>query len=171
MNDRIRKPAEFETRSLNRRQILARDIFLSFLPTTTTIPGDATNRMPLTAIFPAQYPVVVVAISLVVAYNVLRAIYNLFFHPLSAIPGPWYAAVSNLWLTTHVLRLRQCKTIHTLFEIYGPVVRVGPNKIVFNDLSTTLNVYSISKFDKSDYYKSLLTYVSFFFASFLLNLI
>lgn len=52
---------------------------------------------------------------------------------------------------------KQCKTIHTLFEVYGPVVRVGPNKVVFNDLSTTKNVYSVLKFDKSTYYKSLLT--------------
>ncbi|KAG6830124.1 hypothetical protein H0H87_009094 [Tephrocybe sp. NHM501043] len=88
---------------------------------------------------------------------VLRAIYNLFLSPLSAIPGPWYAAVSDFWITTHVLRLQQCKIIQELFEIYGPVVRIGPNKVVFRDLSTMRNVYSIHKFDKSPYYKGLLT--------------
>ncbi|KAH9002282.1 cytochrome P450 [Lactarius hatsudake] len=77
--------------------------------------------------------------------------------PLCDIPGPWYAAISDFWLTTHVLRLQQCRTIHALFEVYGPVVRVGPNKVVFNDISTTKNVYSLLKFDKSAYYKSLLT--------------
>ncbi|KAL1746232.1 cytochrome P450 [Schizophyllum fasciatum] len=86
-----------------------------------------------------------------------RAIYLLFFSPLSAIPGPWYAAVSDLWILTHVLRLQQCKTVHELFEIYGPVVRIGPNRVVFKDLSTTKSVYSVHKFDKSVYYKSLLT--------------
>ncbi|KAG5642970.1 hypothetical protein DXG03_001818 [Asterophora parasitica] len=87
----------------------------------------------------------------------VRAIYNLFLSPLSAIPGPWYAAVSDFWITTHVLRLQQCKIIQELFEIYGPVVRIGPNKVVFRDLSTTRNVYSVHKFDKSPYYKGLLT--------------
>lgn len=96
-------------------------------------------------------------ISLVVVYLILNAIYNLFFSPLSAIPGPWYAAVSDFWLTTHVLRLEQCKTIQSLFDTYGPVVRVGPNKVVFNDLATMRSVYSTHKFDKSSYYKSLLT--------------
>jgi hypothetical protein len=47
-----------------------------------------------------------------------------------------------------------------LFEIYGPVVRVGPNKVVFRDVSTMPNVYCVHKFDKSNFYKSLLTYVS-----------
>lgn len=88
---------------------------------------------------------------------VIRAIYSLFYSPLSVIPGPWYAAVSDLWITYHVLRLEQCKTIQALFEQYGPVVRIGPNKVVFRDISTMRSVYSIHKFDKSGYYKSLLT--------------
>ncbi|KAK1229348.1 hypothetical protein PQX77_007605 [Marasmius sp. AFHP31] len=107
--------------------------------------------------FSVVYPVVLAALLVIIAYTVLRAIYNLFMSPLSAIPGPWYAAVSDLWLTIHVVKLEQCKVIDSLFEKYGPVVRVGPNKVVFNDISTTRNVYSIHKFDKSDYYKSLLT--------------
>ncbi len=100
-----------------------------------------------------------IAVAFVVLYLVLCAIYQLCFSPLCDIPGPWYAAISDFWLTTHVLRLQQCRTIHSLFEVYGPVVRVGPNKVVFNDLSTTKNVYSVLKFDKSTYYKSLLTSV------------
>ncbi|KAJ7654121.1 cytochrome P450 [Mycena polygramma] len=90
-------------------------------------------------------------------FVVCRAIHLLFFHPLSSIPGPWYAAVSSLWITSHVLRLEQCKTIHALFQIYGPVVRIAPNKVVFCDLGAMKSVYSTWKFDKSDYYKSLLT--------------
>lgn len=97
--------------------------------------------------------------SAALVYIVIRFIYNLFLSPLSAIPGPWYAAVSDLWLNIHVIRLRQCKTIQELFEMYGPVVRVGPNKIVFRDISTMRTVYTVHKFDKSSYYKSLLTYV------------
>lgn len=90
----------------------------------------------------------------------IRTFYNLFLSPLSAIPGPWYYATSDFWLTLHILRLRQCKAIQELFEIYGPVVRVGPNKVVFRDVSTMRNVYSVHKFEKSTFYKSLLTYVA-----------
>ncbi|KAF9062643.1 cytochrome P450 [Rhodocollybia butyracea] len=103
------------------------------------------------------YNFTVTAVLLIVAYAVLKGFYNIFLHPLSAIPGPWYAAASNFWLTTHVVRLEQCKIVHQLFEKYGPVVRVGPNKVFFNDLASTRGVYSVHKFDKSEYYKSLLT--------------
>ncbi|KAF8967495.1 cytochrome P450 [Flammula alnicola] len=98
-----------------------------------------------------------IAGSVVFTYLLIRVIYNLFLSPLSAIPGPWYFAVSDLSLTFDVLRLRKCKKIQELFDAYGPVVRVGPNRIVFRDISTTRNVYSVHKFDKSNFYKSLLT--------------
>jgi hypothetical protein len=100
-----------------------------------------------------------VAASAPFAYISIRVVYNLFWSPLSAIPGPWYAAISDIWLTAHVLRLEQCKTIQHLFEIYGPVVRVGPSKVVFRDVTSMRSVYSVHKFDKSPYYKSLLTFV------------
>ena len=101
----------------------------------------------------------------VALYLILCALYQLYFSPLCDIPGPWYAAISDFWLTTHVLRLQQCRVIDALFKKYGPVVRVAPNKVVFNDLSTTKNVYSILRFDKSTYYKSLLTFAFFLFLS------
>ena len=97
-------------------------------------------------------------------YFLMHAIYQLRLSPLSSIPGPWYAAISDFWLFSHALRLQQSKTIHSLFARYGPVVRIGPNKVAFCDLSVTKNVYIGQKFDKSDFYKSLLTWV------FMLNL-
>jgi hypothetical protein len=113
--------------------------------------------MPLLLDFILDHTVAISG-AIVALYFILCALYQLCFSPLSDIPGPWYAAISDLWLTTHVLRLQQCRIIDSLFAKYGPVVRVGPNKVVFNDLPTTRNVYSILKFDKSTYYKSLLTF-------------
>ncbi|KAF9463724.1 cytochrome P450 [Collybia nuda] len=98
-----------------------------------------------------------VVASIVFTYILIRAIYNLFLSPLSAIPGPWYAAFSDLWMTIHALRLRRCGVVQELFDSYGPVVRIGPNKVVFKDLSTMRSVYTVHKFDKSSYYKGLLT--------------
>ena len=97
------------------------------------------------------------ALSSAVLYVVAYAIYHSFFSPLAALPGPWYAAVSDFWLTTHVVRLRQCRAVQDLFDMYGPVVRVGPNKVIFCDAAAMRSVYCIHKFDKSTYYKSLLT--------------
>ncbi|CAK5273560.1 unnamed protein product [Mycena citricolor] len=97
------------------------------------------------------------AVPALIVLLLARSVYLLFFHPLSSVPGPWYAAVSSLWITTHVLRLQQCKTIHSLFQEYGPVVRIAPNKVAFCDAGAMKSVYSTYKFDKSDYYKSVLT--------------
>jgi len=105
----------------------------------------------------ASHTFIFILLSLLLLYITLRVVYHLFLSPLSAIPGPWYAAISDFWLTTHVLRLQQCKTVHHLFEKYGPVVRIGPNKVAFRDLTSMRSVYSVHKFDKSTYYKSLLT--------------
>jgi hypothetical protein len=59
------------------------------------------------------------AVTLLPLYLLVNGFYQLFLSPLSAIPGPWYAAVSDFWLLTHVIRLKQCMTVHDLFEIYG----------------------------------------------------
>ncbi|KAH9919691.1 cytochrome P450 [Fomitopsis serialis] len=78
---------------------------------------------------------------LVTPLSVSRALLNtsislsLFLSPLAALPGPWYAAISDFWLTTHVVRLRQCRAVQDLFE----------------------HVYCVHKFDKSSYYKSVMT--------------
>jgi len=91
-------------------------------------------------------------------YAALRAIYQLFLSPIKRIPGPWYAAISNVWATTQLLCMQQCKSIHALFDTYGSVVRVriGPNKVIFRDSDSMKNVYSVLKFEKSNYYRSFL---------------
>ncbi|KAF9804687.1 hypothetical protein IEO21_09276 [Rhodonia placenta] len=97
------------------------------------------------------------ALSTFLVYFAASVVHQLFFSPLAGLPGPWYAAISDFWLTTHVVRMQQCRIVQDLFERYGPVVRVGPNKVVFCNASTMRSVYCVHKFDKSTYYKSLLT--------------
>ena len=103
----------------------------------------------------------------VLIYYTFRSIYRLYFSPLRSIPGPWFAAISDLWLISHVLRLRRCRAVDDLFKTYGPIVRAAPNKVFFLDVPTMKHVYGASaKLSKSSFYKSLLTYVlAYFFAS------
>ncbi len=90
------------------------------------------------------------------SYWAAISFYRLFLSPLRKIPGPWYAAISHFWLTTHVLRLRRCRAIDELLLKYGHIVRVAPNKVIFNDVPTTKIVYGVSaKLDKSEFYSSL----------------
>ncbi|THH31367.1 hypothetical protein EUX98_g2801 [Antrodiella citrinella] len=112
----------------------------------------------LSALSSVSPNVVLLSLFILATFTTLSvAIYRVFFSPLAALPGPWYAAVSDFWITTHVARLQQCTTIQALFEKYGPVVRIGPNKVAFCDFTTMRSVYCVHKFDKSTYYKSLLT--------------
>lgn len=70
------------------------------------------------------------------------AVYRLFLHPLSRIPGPRLAAVTNCWLAYHVRNghmLQLGKTLHTK---YGPAVRVGPNEVWFNTKDAFRLIYS-----------------------------
>ncbi|KAI0832845.1 cytochrome P450 [Trametes gibbosa] len=119
--------------------------------------SSATSSLPANILPVSGLSLALLALSAPLFYLGATLVYNLYFSPLAAIPGPWYAAISDFWLTTHVARLQQCMTVQALFERYGPVVRVGPNKVVFCDLTTTKRVYCINKFDKSSFYKALLT--------------
>ena len=74
----------------------------------------------------------------------LFAVYRLCFHPLSGVPGPRLAGVSNIW---HALHARNGRMLHlgkTLHEKYGPVVRVGPNEVWFDSKEAFKSIYSES---------------------------
>ncbi|TBU27841.1 cytochrome P450 [Dichomitus squalens] len=89
------------------------------------------------------------------AYKGASMVYHAYFSPLSGIPGPWYAAISDIYTLVVAARLVQCNTIHSLFERYGPIVRIGPRRVVFCDRIAMKSVYCIHKFEKSTFYKAL----------------
>ncbi|KAI0363884.1 cytochrome P450 [Pilatotrama ljubarskyi] len=95
-------------------------------------------------------------LSLYMAYCLGTAVYNVFFSPLSVIPGPWYAAISDTWLLFNAARLLQCDTLHSALRHYGPVVRVGPRRVVFCDHAAMKSVYCVRKMPKSVFYKALI---------------
>ncbi|CAM1510917.1 Fc.00g084300.m01.CDS01 [Cosmosporella sp. VM-42] len=81
------------------------------------------------------------------------AVYRLFFHPLSRIPGPKLAAFSSTWHAYHARNGRMVQLGKTLHRQYGPVVRVGPNEVWFNSKEAFQAIYSNgSGFEKSDFY-------------------
>lgn len=87
-------------------------------------------------------------------YCLAVALYRVFLGPLAHVPGPWYAKVTRHWLTPHVVLMRQARAIDALFERYGPVVCIGPNKVAFLDASANKTVYS-ARFPKDKWYQSL----------------
>ena len=95
------------------------------------------------------------------AYTGATLVYNVYFSPLSGVPGPWYAAISDAYILVAAARFIQCNTLHALFKRYGPIVRVGPRRVVFCDRAAMKNVYCMHRLEKSPFYKALMAYVPF----------
>lgn len=92
---------------------------------------------------------------LVILTIITIALYRLYFHPLSSIPGPRLAALSNIWHAHHARSGRMYTLGKTLHQKYGPVVRVGPNELWINTRDSFKVIYSAgSGFEKSDFYLS-----------------
>ncbi|KAL2870251.1 cytochrome P450 [Aspergillus lucknowensis] len=58
-----------------------------------------------------------------------RCLYQLYYHPLSRVPGPKLAACTSLWLAYHTYIGDECTVIFELHKKYGPVLRVAPNDV------------------------------------------
>ena len=70
----------------------------------------------------------VLAIALL-GYVVLKAVYQIWFHPLSHVPGPWYCAVGDIWNEWQQMKLVHSRSLDKLLKEYGPVVRIAANKV------------------------------------------
>lgn len=71
-----------------------------------------------------------------------RIVIRLYIHPLSRIPGPKLAAVSNIWQAYHVRNGRARELGKDIHKKYGPIVRVGPNEVWCNSAEAFKAIYS-----------------------------
>ncbi|PYI02485.1 cytochrome P450 [Aspergillus sclerotiicarbonarius CBS 121057] len=80
----------------------------------------------------------------ILAYSIIRVVYNVFFHPLRHFPGPWWAACSH-W---HELYFDVIQGGMFMWEIermhqkYGPIVRINPREIHISDPSFYQEIYA-----------------------------
>lgn len=72
------------------------------------------------------------------AYNI---VYQLFFSPLAWFPGPRFWAISRVPNQWSVFRGYAHLDATALHERYGPVIRVGPNELVFNTPRAFRDIY------------------------------
>ena len=83
----------------------------------------------------------IASLALVSVSLLFVALYRLFFHPLSAIPGPLLARVTGLWRSWRYFRMSWHDDILALHDHYGPVVRIAPNEISIVDSPTAKKFY------------------------------
>ncbi|KIX08873.1 uncharacterized protein Z518_03530 [Rhinocladiella mackenziei CBS 650.93] len=94
---------------------------------------------------------IVVSFLVGLTWLVERAIFNIYFHPLAAFPGPPIAAVTGLY-KAYIDVAARSSFVHTLEKLhsqYGDVVRVGPNELHFSRPETYHEIYNANnRWDK-----------------------
>lgn len=75
------------------------------------------------------------------ASKLFRAIYNVYFHPLSKFPGPRLAAATALPLGYNAVTGRLHVWVEELHQKYGPVVRFLPDTISYIDDRAWKDIY------------------------------
>ncbi|KAK8034123.1 hypothetical protein PG993_009118 [Apiospora rasikravindrae] len=68
-----------------------------------------------------------------VLYSLSYPIYALFLHPLSSVPGPKLSACTRIPYWVACIQGRRVRHMTKLHQIYGPVVRFGPNDLSYSD--------------------------------------
>ncbi|RYP07931.1 hypothetical protein DL764_002202 [Monosporascus ibericus] len=83
--------------------------------------------------------------------GVVRSIaaYRLLFHPLRDYPGPLAAKLSDAYNGYFSFRKRLHLTSMEDHSTYGPVIRHGPNKLLFNSSKALHDIYDNDKLVKS----------------------
>ncbi|KAJ6012324.1 hypothetical protein N7522_002679 [Penicillium canescens] len=80
-------------------------------------------------------------------------VYRGFFHRLGKFPGPFFARLSNLYLTIMSSKLSLYKEIGSLHETYGDYVRTGPTELSIADPAAVQAIYgNQSKATKGPWY-------------------
>ncbi|KAK5007604.1 hypothetical protein LTR16_007423, partial [Cryomyces antarcticus] len=83
----------------------------------------------------------------------LYAVYQQLLHPLANVPGPFWASISRLWITKHSWDGDMHRTMISLHNKFGKLVRTGPNEVSVSDLTAIKKIYGAgTKFRKSPWY-------------------
>lgn len=82
--------------------------------------------------------------------------YNLFFHPLSHIPGPFWARASGVPSWYHASTGKRHIWLWQQFQIYGPTIRPAPDTVLFSDPRAYADIYGMkSNVRRSHFYTAL----------------
>ncbi|KAF5581863.1 cytochrome P450 monooxygenase [Fusarium pseudoanthophilum] len=89
-----------------------------------------------------------------IAYLLVNVIYNLFFHPLAKLPGPFLAKLTKFWLFSEELGGDAANTLARLHKKHGQLVRVSPNEVAINnrDVFTTINRQGTKFYKEKTFY-------------------
>ncbi|KEF54719.1 uncharacterized protein A1O9_09161 [Exophiala aquamarina CBS 119918] len=82
-----------------------------------------------------------------------HCLYNKYAYGIASIPGPFFAAYTDIWRFVIVWRRRPERTHVKLHEKLGPLVRLGPNSVSVSDPAAIKTIYGLaSGYVKSSFY-------------------
>lgn len=71
----------------------------------------------------------------------MKALYNIYLHPLSSYPGPSLAAATRLWYCYHSVQGNLIYALQELHQKYGDVVRIAPNELSYTNPEAWNDIY------------------------------
>ncbi|USP73808.1 cytochrome p450 protein [Curvularia clavata] len=80
-------------------------------------------------------------IALIILRFVLRAIYRVYFHPLSKFPGPKSYAATRIPFNIAVLKGSRHNVFQNLHRKYGPIVRINPDELSIIEPDAWKDIY------------------------------
>ncbi|KAJ2158495.1 hypothetical protein GGF46_003733 [Coemansia sp. RSA 552] len=86
------------------------------------------------------------------AFIAYTLFYGFFLSPLRHIPGPWYTRLTGVERKYHAWRHKEHFYFLRMFERYGPLVRVGPNKVGVGEVGMFRKLMSSHDMTKSQMY-------------------
>ncbi|KAF2468932.1 pisatin demethylase [Lindgomyces ingoldianus] len=98
------------------------------------------ESLPFAHLGPSATAAIVFGV-IISTYLIAVAIYRLYFHPLAKYPGPLLARLTPIPITWSLLRGRIPFFMKACHDKYGPVVRVSPNELCFDDESAWKDIY------------------------------
>lgn len=108
---------------------------------THTIPLDTTRLLAILA--DADMKMIfgclaIASIGSLVTWIVGLSIYNIFFHPLANVPGPFWGKISDFHRAWQIYTTGSELVVETeLHKRYGPLVRQGPGIVILNTASVS----------------------------------
>ncbi|KAH8171754.1 cytochrome p450 domain-containing protein [Sarocladium implicatum] len=87
-------------------------------------------------------PLVILSLALIILRLAAQVFYNLFLHPLRRFPGPLLWRSTRLAYVYHGRGYLHRK-IRALHDKYGPVVRIAPDELSFNEPEAWDSIYGL----------------------------
>ncbi|KAI1145539.1 cytochrome P450 [Nemania diffusa] len=80
--------------------------------------------------------------------------YTLLLHPLRKYPGPLLGKITNLYAAVFAIDRRLHQEIWRNHKLYGSVVRIGPDRLVFESAAAMRDIYQNERLTKPSLYLS-----------------